>query len=186
MLPEGLSQLEIPRPSILYRSAPANCATAYPAFGWTFLKSLLFEAYEWNGGSSGWCPVDRIRDKWRNVRRALGFWRVRSLIPFINESFQFSPKAVTSLLSAWSDMFRSWTVYPTMRNLQHYLQLYDVQVSYFMYSSREGRGFSFQAHALYKARYPDCRVYVRPQFVPHRECNPFSLWRPVKCMYVGF
>jgi hypothetical protein len=99
--PGGLSQLEIPRPSILYRSAPTNCATGYPAFGWTVVSSLLFEAYESNGGSWRGCPVARIRDKWRNVHRALGVWRVRSSIPFINESFQFSPKAVTTLLSAW-------------------------------------------------------------------------------------
>jgi hypothetical protein len=135
--PGGLSQLETPRPSILYRSAPANCATAYPAFGLT----LLFEAYESNGGSSGGCPVARMRDKWRNVHRALGFWRVRSLPPFFNESFQFSPKAVTTFLSAWGDTFRPWTICPTLRCLQHYLQLYNVEVSYFMYSSREERGF---------------------------------------------
>jgi len=187
--PGGLSQLEIPRPSILYRSAPADCATGYtgyPTFSWTFLNSLLFEAYESNGGSSGGCPVARIRDKWRNVRRTLGFWHVRSLIAFINENFQFSPKAVTTLLSAWDDIVRLWTVYPTLRTLQHYLQLYNVQVSYFTYSSLERRGFSFQALALYEARYSVCHLLLRPQFVPHRECSPFLAWRPVKCMYLGF
>ena len=123
-----------------------------------------------------------------NVRRVLVFLRVRALIPFINENFQISSKAVTTLLSAWGDMFRSWTVYPTLRTLQHYLQLrvYNVQVSYFHVLVSWRARFLISGTCFIQGKYSDCRLFLRPQFVPHRECSPFLVWRPVKCMYIGF
>jgi hypothetical protein len=45
----------------------------------------------------------------------------------------------------------------------------DVEVSHFSYLSRKPRGFLCRAPVRYVARSLDRHLFLKPQFVPHRE-----------------